>query len=615
MTYDPRWNLFDQIFDQDTKVTVDDSTKTVEVYSDGSAIGTFDTTGLSLITGISVSAFSNENIFTNNSDTVVPTQTSSKNYTDDWGANNLINTLGKDLVNGSFYGAVDSYKFQRRNPAYEQKGLIESPYYTAGYIMDFIPLNNGNVATFHSVEDFGSTTEIYMKVSSPDGTTVVNTTIFTGDTTNTHYINYINTSTDGSILISLYDSVTNIPYILSVSQDASIILPKTSITPGVIQFPYIYSTNKFLLFSADFSGNFYKGIYEIKDGELVTHKALESFTFGVTSIQASAQTGFSTLSNGDIIFSGYDQYQAGDKNGYLIFDRLGNLKLDFTTFSCPFTNAASSTIELPNGNCAILCCEGAFSGGTNGFGYLIIDNQGEVIKEYQEIDDQGTKCKEISGELADDGKIIITMQQTDPGDNGNKKLTYYVLDQNFNILEGPTDITSYIAENFGYGKLMPGGGLSFLTIKHLDYVNVMVLEGTGTKIDGYLDLESGASVNEFSTDISISGNSDEAVPTSKAVKTYVDNALITSLEVRYIYSDTTAVANEVLLVDTTAGAVSVEMIGSDDAKIYVKKITGDGNVVTITVDGGQVDGSENIQLASKNDSYIFVSDGTNFFTF
>jgi hypothetical protein len=37
-------------------------------------------------------------------------------------------------------------------------------------------------------------------------------------------------------------------------------------------------------------------------------------------------------------------------------------------------------------------------------------------------------------------------------------------------------------------------------------------------------LEAGASVNEFSTDGTLAGNSDDAVPTEKAVKTYVDTA-------------------------------------------------------------------------------------------
>jgi len=40
---------------------------------------------------------------------------------------------------------------------------------------------------------------------------------------------------------------------------------------------------------------------------------------------------------------------------------------------------------------------------------------------------------------------------------------------------------------------------------------------------GFLSLTSGVSVNEFSSDTALSGNSDTAVPTEKAVKTYIDS--------------------------------------------------------------------------------------------
>jgi hypothetical protein len=50
-------------------------------------------------------------------------------------------------------------------------------------------------------------------------------------------------------------------------------------------------------------------------------------------------------------------------------------------------------------------------------------------------------------------------------------------------------------------------------------------EGTveGTFDANGLSLKTGASVNEFSIDTTLAGNSDDAVPTEKAVKAYVDN--------------------------------------------------------------------------------------------
>jgi len=43
------------------------------------------------------------------------------------------------------------------------------------------------------------------------------------------------------------------------------------------------------------------------------------------------------------------------------------------------------------------------------------------------------------------------------------------------------------------------------------------------EIQANLTLDNGASINEFSTDGTLAGNSDTAVPTEKAIKTYVDN--------------------------------------------------------------------------------------------
>jgi len=60
-----------------------------------------------------------------------------------------------------------------------------------------------------------------------------------------------------------------------------------------------------------------------------------------------------------------------------------------------------------------------------------------------------------------------------------------------------------------------------------EFDTVRVGIGTGDPqatldVNGTLNLESGASISNFSTDGTLSGNSDSAVPTEKAVKTYVD---------------------------------------------------------------------------------------------
>ena len=49
--------------------------------------------------------------------------------------------------------------------------------------------------------------------------------------------------------------------------------------------------------------------------------------------------------------------------------------------------------------------------------------------------------------------------------------------------------------------------------------------GANLDVNGNLKLQQGVAVNEFSNDQQLSGNSDSAVPTEKAVKTYVDNKI------------------------------------------------------------------------------------------
>lgn len=83
MTYDRRWNFFNRIFDSDTKVIADDNTKKIEIQSDGFVVGTFDQSGLSLISGSTISEFSTDGTLLENSDTSVPTEKAVKTYVDD----------------------------------------------------------------------------------------------------------------------------------------------------------------------------------------------------------------------------------------------------------------------------------------------------------------------------------------------------------------------------------------------------------------------------------------------------------------------------------------------------------------------------------------------------
>ena len=124
-------------------------------------------------------------------------------------------------------------------------------------------------------------------------------------------------------------------------------------------------------------------------------------------------------------------------------------------------------------------------------------------------------------------------------------------------------------------------------------------------IGGTLTLASGTAVNEFSTDETLSGNSDTAVPTEQAVKAYVDNNIATSNTMPYIYKTTTytATTNDGLILCngtftvTTPGTLKV-------GQVLTIKNWGTG-VITINPDASdKIDGSTaNITL---NSQYSFI---------
>jgi hypothetical protein len=131
--------------------------------------------------------------------------------------------------------------------------------------------------------------------------------------------------------------------------------------------------------------------------------------------------------------------------------------------------------------------------------------------------------------------------------------------------------------------------------------------------NGGLILGAGTRVNEFSTDPTLSDESNEAIPTEKAVKDYVDSKVTDADNVRRIASDTTAQVNDVLLIDTTAGHVNIQLVGNTNGRIIVKKISDDWNDVIITATPGTIDGGSQIVIETKNQTYNFIVDNGDFF--
>lgn len=127
-------------------------------------------------------------------------------------------------------------------------------------------------------------------------------------------------------------------------------------------------------------------------------------------------------------------------------------------------------------------------------------------------------------------------------------------------------------------------------------------------------VEFGATINEFSTDGTLVGNSNTALPTEQAVKTYVDSQIGGSnLNVFLTSSDSTATDGDAILVDTTAAAVNITLLPTANAKIIIKKITSDSNVVNVTTSGGLVDNQSSRILSSSNEAYTFICDGTDYY--
>lgn len=130
----------------------------------------------------------------------------------------------------------------------------------------------------------------------------------------------------------------------------------------------------------------------------------------------------------------------------------------------------------------------------------------------------------------------------------------------------------------------------------------------------------GATVNEFSTDITMADNSNRAIPTEKAVKTYVDFQIqsvrndLDLINIRHVNSDSTAVTGDVCLVNTMGGVVNIQMIEIPDGRVIIKKISLDSNPVYVTTTpGSKIDGENTFVIDVAYKSITFLSDGNNFY--
>ena len=128
-----------------------------------------------------------------------------------------------------------------------------------------------------------------------------------------------------------------------------------------------------------------------------------------------------------------------------------------------------------------------------------------------------------------------------------------------------------------------------------DYTAAVGYESKMTLSNSGLALENGARINEFSTDGTLSGNSDVAVPTERAVKTYVDDVTSGS-------SSKTIVIPSVAFVASSANAIyfsgSYAGQSSGSGFLYAPLILPVGSTITsITAKLRDNDSSNNLEVS------------------
>ena len=127
-------------------------------------------------------------------------------------------------------------------------------------------------------------------------------------------------------------------------------------------------------------------------------------------------------------------------------------------------------------------------------------------------------------------------------------------------------------------------------------------------------LASGASVNEIldSGDALTALSTDDQLATAKLIYTEIEALANQLVEVVPVSSDSTATTGDVILANTAGGDINIDLQEAENAKIIVKKISGDANDVIIS-GLGTIDGAASVTLDTQYQSLTFVCDGTNWY--
>ena len=78
--------------------------------------------------------------------------------------------------------------------------------------------------------------------------------------------------------------------------------------------------------------------------------------------------------------------------------------------------------------------------------------------------------------------------------------------------------------------------------------------------------------------------------------------------------DYIASGGDCVLVDASSGNITITLPEPSKAtQVNIKKIDSSTNVVTVVPNGGSIDGETSKEISTQYESYLFISDGTNWY--
>lgn len=122
----------------------------------------------------------------------------------------------------------------------------------------------------------------------------------------------------------------------------------------------------------------------------------------------------------------------------------------------------------------------------------------------------------------------------------------------------------------------------------------------------------GASINEFSTDGTMSGNSDTACPTEQAVVEFVDATAPKKWNINSISSADTCTYYDLVIADVSGGTYSLDLpsAASHAGEAIKIKVLGDHGL-TVVPDGSEtIDGDSEYDILYDKESVTLISDGS-----